>query len=470
MPRALEVDIEAFRSGFHGVVVTPGEHDYDGARSVWNGAIDRKPAVIARCSTAEDVADAIRFARENGLEISVRGGGHNYAGHAVCDDGLMIDLSPMNGVAVDPGARVAVCGGGATWGDLDAATQEHGLATPGGFISHTGIAGLTLGGGIGWLTKKAGLSCDNLVGAEVVTADQRIVRASSTEEPDLFWALRGGGGNFGVVTSFEFALHEVGPMVNVGLFFWGLDRGADALRFGRDFIKTLPPDATSFIGAALSAPPAPFVPEEYHFLPGMALLVMGLASPEEHAAIVAPIRDAVAPLFELVTPIPYVALQQMFNESAEWGTLGYEKSLYLDDLSDDVISVIAEYAPKKQSPLTFCPAFVMNGAFCAVGDEETAFGGSRAEGYVFNIAAHGPTPDLYEADRAWARAFWESLRPHARGSGSYVNFIAEQDEDRVRASYGATKYERLARIKAAYDPDNVFHLNANIVPKVPNRS
>src|SRR5712691_475712 len=268
MARTLEGDIEAFRSGFHGVVLTPGEHDYDGARSVWNGAIDRKPAVIARCSTAEDVADAIRFARENGLEISVRGGGHNYAGHAVCDDGLMIDLSPMNGVAVDPGARLALCGGGATWGDLDAATQEHGLATPEASSSTRGIAGLTLGGGIGWLTKKAGLSCDNLVGAEVVTADQRIVRASSTEEPDLFWAIRGGGGNFGVVTSFEFALHEVGPMVNVGLFFWGLDRGTEALRLSRDFIKTLPPDATGFIGAALSAPPAPFVPEEYHFLPG----------------------------------------------------------------------------------------------------------------------------------------------------------------------------------------------------------
>ncbi len=465
MTRALEGDIEAFRSRFHGPVLTPGDQDYEGARSVWNGAIDRKPMVIARCSTAQDVADAIRFARDTDLEISVRGGGHNYAGHAVCDDGLMIDLSPMNGVAVDPGARLARCGGGATWADLDAATQEHGLATPGGFISPTGIAGLTLGGGIGWLTKKAGLSCDNLVGAEVVTADQRSVRASPTEEPDLFWALRGGGGNFGVVTSFEFALHEVGPMVNVALFFWGLNRGTEALRLSRDLIKTLPPDATGFIGAALSAPPALFVPEQYHFLPGVALVVVGLASPEEHAAIVAPVRETVPPLFELVTPIPFVALQQMFNESAEWGTLAYEKSLYLDDLSEDVISVIAEHAPKKSSPLSFCPTFVMTGAYCEVGEDETAFGGSRAEGYVFNIGAHAHTQDLYEADRAWARGFWEALRPHASGSGSYVNFIAEVDVDRVRASYGAEKYERLARIKAAYDPDNVFHLNANIAPE-----
>src|SRR5712692_8292635 len=327
MARALKGDIEAFRSRFHGALVTPGEQGYDGARSVWNGAIDRKPALIARCSTAQDVADAIRFARESSLEISVGGGGHNYTGHAVCDGGLMIDLSLMNGLAVDPGARLAVCGGGATWADLDAATQEHGLATPGGFISHTGIAGLTLGGGIGWLTKKAALSCDNLVGAEVVTADQGIVRASSSENPDLFWALRGGGGNFGVVTSFEFALHEVGPMVNLGLFFWGLQRGPEALRFSRDFIKTLPGDATAFIGASLSAPPAPFVPEQYHFLPGVALLVVGFASPEEHTAIVAPVREAISPLFELVTPIPYVAPQQMFNESALWGTPAYEKSV-----------------------------------------------------------------------------------------------------------------------------------------------
>ena len=238
-------DIEAFKAGFSGQALTLDHPDYDRSRAVWNGAIDRKPAVIACCTTAEQVADAIRFARGSGLEIAVRGGGHNYAGHAVCDGGLMIHLGAMNGVAVDPAARRAVCGGGATWADVDAATQQHGLATPGGFISHTGIAGLTLGGGIGWLTKKAGLSCDNLVAAEMVTADSRIVRASKDENPDLFWALRGGGGNFGVVTSFEFALHPVGPLVNLGLFFFGLENGPEALRFARDFIKTLPPEATA---------------------------------------------------------------------------------------------------------------------------------------------------------------------------------------------------------------------------------
>ena len=456
--------IEAFRTSFGGSALSPGEEGYDTARAVWNGSIDRKPAVIARCSSAQEVAEAIRFARENGLEIAVRGGGHNYAGHAVCEGGVMIDLSPMNQVSVDVEKRVGTAGGGATWEALDAAAQEHGMATPGGFISHTGIGGLTLGGGVGWLTKKAGLSCDNLVGAEVVTADSRIVRASAEENPDLLWALRGGGGNFGVVTSFEFALHEVGPMVNLGMFFWGLDKGTQALRFARDFVATLPADAAGFLAVALSAPPAPFVPEQYHGLPGHALLVVGFGSAEEHGAAVAPIREAVPPLFELVTPIPYVALQQMFNASAEWGTLAYEKALYLDHLSDGALEVIAEYAAKKTSPESFCPTFLLTGTFLEKSDGDTAFGGARSGGYVFNISAAAHTPDVFETDRAWVRAFWDAMRPHARGTGGYLNFQSDLDEDRVRASYGPEKYARLAQLKATWDPENVFHLNANIKP------
>jgi len=463
MQRMGEATIATLRDTLDGTVLTPADAGYDEARRVWNGAIDRRPAVIVRCSSADDVARAIGYARANGLEIAVRGGAHNYAGHAVCEGGLMIDLSAMNDVAVDPASRRASCGGGATWADLDAAAQQHGLATPGGFISHTGVAGLTLGGGIGWLTRKAGLSCDNLVGADVVTADSRMVRASASENPDLLWALRGGGGNFGVVTRFEFALHNVGPMVNLGLFFWGLDRGTEALQFSRAFIRSLPADTTGFLGIGLSAPPAPFVPEQYHFLPGHALLVAGFSSTEEHAAAVARVREE-APLFEMVTPIPFVALQQMFNESAAWGTLGYEKALYLDGLSDAAITVIGEHAPKKSSPLSFCPTFTLTGAFLEKGDADTAFGGGRSEGFVFNISAAAPTPELYEADRAWVLAFWEAMRPHARGSGGYVNFLSEPDEDRVRASYGAEKYARLARLKTAWDPDNIFHLNANITP------
>ena len=456
--------IERFCTGFAGQALTPGQPDYDSSRSVWNGAIDRRPAVIARCTTADQVADAIRFARARGLELAIRGGGHNYAGHAVCDGGMMIHLGAMNGVAVDPVARRAVCGGGATWADVDAVTQQHGLATPGGFISHTGIAGLTLGGGIGWLTRMAGLSCDNLVAAEIVTADSRIVRVSKDSHPDLFWALRGGGGNFGVVTSFEFALHPVGPMINLGLFFFGLETGAQALRFARDYVKTLPAEATGFLGVGLSAPPAPFVPEQYRLRIGHALLVVGFGSTEEHQRIVAPIRSAVTPLFEMVTPMPFVALQQMFNDFAQWGTLGYEKALYLDELSDAAIAVIAEHVPKKNSPLSFCPTFTLSGAYRATDDDATAFGGSRSAGYVFNIEAAASDPGVYEADRAWVRNFWDAMRPHATGSGGYVNFMVEADEARVRASYGDSKYQRLARIKAEYDPGNVFHLNANIKP------
>ncbi len=456
--------ITAFSATFGGQILTSGNPDYDSARSVWNGAIDRRPAAIARCTTAEQVADGVRFARANGLAIAVRGGGHSYAGHGVCDGGLMIHLGEMKGVAVDAAKRRAVCGGGATWADVDAATQQHGLATPGGFISHTGIGGLTLGGGIGWLTKKAGLACDNLVSAQVVTADGRLLRASSDENADLFWALRGGGGNFGVVTSFEYALHQVGPMVNLGLFFFGLDTGPDALRFARDFIPSLPPDATAFLGIGLSAPPAPFVPQEHHFRPGHALLVVGFGTPEEHASLIAPIRQAVAPLFELVTPIPFVNLQQMFNDSAQWGLLAYENALYLDTLSDGAIGVIGEHVPKKTSPLSFCPTFVLNGAYRAKGDMDTAFGGSRSAGFVFNVEAAAPNPEGYESDRVWVRNFCTAMRPHASGAGGYVNFLVDAGEDRVKASYGAEKYARLAAIKAKYDPDNVFRLNANIKP------
>jgi len=456
--------MDSFRAKFTGEILTPDSARYDQFRSVWNGAIDRKPAVIACCTTAAQVADALQFARRAGLEVAVRGGAHNFAGHAVCEGGLMIHLGAMKSVTVDPGARRAVCGGGATWADVDAATQQHGLATPGGAISHTGIGGLTLGGGIGWLTKRAGLSCDNLLAAEVVVADGRVVRASATENPDLLWALRGGGGNFGVVTSFEFALHPVGPMVNLGLFFFGLEQGPEALRFGRECIKTLPAEATGFLAIGLSAPPAPFVPEQYHLRPGHALMVVGFGSPAEHASAVAPVRGALTPLFELVTPIPFVQLQQMLNASATWGTFGYEKALYLDELSDGAIAVIGEHVPKKSSPLSFVPTFTLDGKYREVGDADTAFGGSRSARFVFNIQAAAPTRELYEADRLWVRNFWEAMRSHARGTGSYVNFIAEgEGEDRVKAAYG-DKYARLARIKAIWDPDNLFHLNANIKP------
>jgi FAD binding domain/Berberine and berberine like len=457
--------LESFEQSFGGEILRPGDAAYEEARRVWNGAIDRRPALIARCATADHVAEALEFGRREGIELSVRGGGHNFAGSAVCDDGLMIDLSPMNDVTVDPGARRARCGGGATWAELDGATQEHGLAVTGGFISHTGVGGLTLGGGMGWLTRKAGLSCDNLLSAEIVLADGRVLRVSAEHNPDLFWAIRGGGGNFGVVTELEFTLHEVGPLVQLGLFFWGADQAVEALRFSRDIVAGLP-DGVGALIAGLSAPPAPFVPEQYHLLPGIALLVGSWGSPEAHEEILEPVRAGMAPLFELVTPIPYTELQKMFDEGNAWGTHAYEKALYLDELSDAVIDVFAEHLPRKASPLSFVPVFPLDGAYARPGDDDTAFGGSRSARFAFNIAAICPVPELLEADRHWVRSFWEALSPHASSGGSYVNFMTDIDEDRVRAAYGPAKYERLARIKAEYDPDNVFHLNANIKPAV----
>jgi FAD/FMN-containing dehydrogenase len=456
-------DLASFRAGFGGTVLLPGDAGYDPARSVWNGAIDRRPAVIAQCSTREHVAQAIAFGREAGLQISVRGGGHNFAGFAVAEAGLMIDLSPMRSVTVDAPSRRAVCGGGATWGDIDAAAQEHELAVTGGFISHTGVAGLTLGGGIGWMTRFAGLSCDNMVGAELVTADGRTVRASAGENPELLWALRGGGGNFGVVTEFEFDLHPVGPMVNLGFFFWPVDQGEQALRFCREYTRSIP-EKNGVLVAGLNAPPAPFVPEHLHFAPGYAILVVGFGTPDEHAQLVAPIRETVPPLFELVTPIPYVMLQQMFDEGNQWGLHAYEKALHLDELSDAAIAVICEHLPRKQSPLSFMPVFLVDHAFARVADADTAFSGRRSTRWVVNIAAACPDPGMLPAERQWVRDFWQALLPHAGGAGSYVNFMSEYEEDRVRAAYGAEKYERLARIKAEWDPENVFRLNANIKP------
>jgi FAD/FMN-containing dehydrogenase len=454
--------IRGLQAELTGTVSTPGEATYDAAVDIWNGAISRRPAVVASCATSGDVAAALAFAKGAGLEVSVRGGGHNFAGFALTEGGVMIDLTPMKEVTVDPGARRARCGGGTTWAELDAATQEHALAVPGGFISHTGVAGLTLGGGLGWLTRLAGLSSDNLVAAHVVTADGRTLHTSENEHPDLLWALRGGGGNFGIVTEFEFALHEVGPVVQLGMFFFSPDQGGEMFRFAREFVRDLPDECSAFL-AGLSAPPEPFVPPELHFAPVYALAVVGFGDEAAHAALIAPIQKSLSPIVELVTPIPYVALQQMFNGSAPWGLHAYEKAVYLEELTDGAIEVILEHQARKMSPLSFVPIFVFGGAYARVDDSASAFGGSRDLRYAVNISAVTPSPSDFDAERDWVRSYWSALVEHAVGVGGYVNFMTEYEEDRVRNAYGA-KYERLQRIKAQYDPDNVFHLNPNILP------
>ena len=454
--------VDELRAAIGGTVSVPGEAGYDDAVNIWNHAITRRPAVVASCSSSDDVVAALAFAQREGLEVSVRGGGHNYAGFALSDGGLMIDLTPMKSVSVDPATRRATCGGGTTWGELDAATQAHGLAVPGGFISHTGVAGLTLGGGLGWLSRLAGLSSDNLVGAQVVTADGRVLHASAADNPDLFWAIRGGGGNFGVVTEFEFSLHQVGPLVHLGLFLFSPDQGPALFRFAREFVRDLPDECGVFL-AGMSAPPEPFVPAELHFSPAFAIAVVGFGDADAHANLLAPIRDALTPMVEMVTPIPYVALQQMFDPSAPWGLHSYEKAAYLEELTDGVIDAIMEHQPKKMSPLSFVPIFVLGGAYQRADGDASAFGGRRDIRYVINVSGTAPSPDDYEAERAWVREYWSALVPHAEGVGSYVNFMTELDDDRIRSAYGS-KYERLQQIKAAFDPGNLFHLNANITP------
>ena len=363
---------------------------------------------------------------------------------------------------MDPDAQRASCGGGTTWGELDAATQQHGLAVTGGFVTHTGVAGLTLGGGIGWLTRLAGLSCDNVVGAQVVTAEGQILRASAEENPDLFWAIRGGGGNFGVVTEFEFALHRVGPIVQLALMLFRPEDGRELFRFARDFVKTLPEDCAPFL-AGLNAPPAPFVQPELHFTPVFGFLLVSFGDEEAHARLIGPITEALSPIVQMVTPIPYVALQGMFDESAPWGMYNYEKAVYLHDLTDGAIDVILEHQARKASPLSIVPIFIMGGAYAKADPERSAFGGRRSIGYVVNISATTPTAEGFDAEREWSRNYWAALVPHSEGIGGYVNFISDPDEARVRSSYGE-KYARLQQIKAKYDADNVFHLNANITP------
>jgi FAD/FMN-containing dehydrogenase len=463
MTRMMRASIDALQTAMTGLVIGPTDSDYDEARQVRNADIDRYPAMIARCASPADVAAAVTFAATNGLEITVRGGAHSMSGASVADGGLMIDLSKLKHVSVDPQAKWARAGGGALLADLDAATQAHGLATPAGLVSHTGVGGLTLGGGMGWLTRQAGLSIDNLLSAQVVTSDGRIRRADAEENRDLFWAIRGGGGNFGVVTEFEFRLHEVGPIVRLGLLFWGLDQGPGLLRLAREIIATLP-RGLNIVLAGLNAPAAPFVPEQHRLQPGYALVIVGFGPASEHDRVVTRIRHELPPLWEFVTPMPYLALQQMLDGESASRSYTYDKGTYLEHLSDEAIKVVAEHLPRKNSLESLLLFYRLDQAYSQAGEDDTAFSGGRSPRFAVFILAVCPTPDLLAADRAWARSFSEALHPHSLGAGSYVNAMTEFDDDRVRAAYGPAKYGRLAKIKRKYDPQNLFHHNANIQP------
>ena len=454
-------DDERLRDSVHGEVIDPEDERYDEARSIWNGAIDRRPACIVRCTGVADVVAAVRFARKLNLQVAVRGGGHGVGGHAVCDGGLVIDLSAMKGIRVDAGRRTARAEAGVLWGELDRETQLFGLATVGGIVTHTGIAGLTLGGGIGWLMRKHGATVDNLLAADLVTADGELVRASEDENADLFWGIRGGGGNFGVVTSFEYRLHPVGPIVLAGPVFYALEDAPDVLRTYREHIASAPDELTTIFELSV-APPAAFLPEEVH---GTQVVMVGACwagAPDEGAEVVHPLKQLGRPIADLLEPKPYTALQSMFDPMVPHGWHRYWKSVELPPLTDDAIDTLVEQAPPVTSARSYCIVFQLGGALARVDGHETAFG-QRAAAHNVNVNAVW-TEDDPEPERhiAWACDFFDALQPHA-GESVYVNFLGDEGGDRVRQAYGG-RYARLVEVKRAWDPSNVFRLNQNIVP------
>ena len=458
-------DLEPLRESVHGPVIGPDDEGYGAARRIWNGAVDRRPACIARCTGVADVVAAVRFARERDLEIAVRGGGHNVAGTAVCEEGIVIDLSAMRAVSVDPASRTGWVQGGALWGDVDRETQAHGLATTGGIIGHTGVSGLTLGGGIGFLMRKYGLAVDNLVAAEVVTAEGRIVQASADEHPDLFWALRGGGGNFGVVTSFRFTLHPLGPTVTAGPIFWAAGDTTDVLRFYRDFVAEAPDELGTVVRLG-TVPPLPVIPEDLHWRPAIAVACCYAGAVDDGERDLRDLRRFGTPLVDLVGPSPYAAFQSGFDDTVPHGWHYYWKATNLAGLSDEVIDVIAEHAYDATSPRSYAAMFHMGGAVARVAHGATAYPGRDVTHNIVIDAAWLPdeSGEHAAADRTWARRFLDALESH-RAGGVYVNFLdSDDDSSRVREAYGDQTYRRLAEVKARYDPTNAFHHNKNIQP------
>ncbi len=445
------VAIEEFRSRLRGDLLQPGHEAYDATRKVWNEMVDRRPALIVRCKGVADVMASVRFAKAQQLLLSVRGGGHNVAGNAVCDGGLMIDCAAMKSVHVDPVARTARAEPGVTWADINHETQAFGLATTGGVVSHTGVAGLTLGGGIGWLAGKHGYTCDNLIGADVVTADGALVRASETQNPDLLWALRGGGGNFGVVTSFEYRLHPVETIVYGGMVVWPFAAARDVLKFYRDLCRDGVDDLPVNAGII-------YLPDGTH---AVALIGAWLGDISEAEARLRPIRSFGAPLADMMGPIPYTVLNTLFDAGNPFGVHRYWKSGYFAELDDALIDHIVNFAADCTSPLSAILLFRVDGACTRKEPSATAFS-LREPVWDFDVIAQWT--DSSSADRhiAWARSFWNAVEPFSRGV--YINHLdADDPKARIRAAYGAN-YERLEKLKTKYDPTNFFRVNNNIPP------
>jgi FAD/FMN-containing dehydrogenase len=443
--------VKDLQTRFRGRLIRPHDPDYDAARRVWNGMIDRRPGLIARCAGAADVIAAVEFARGHGAAVAVRGGGHSAAGNAVCDDGLVIDLSAMRGIRVDPVARTARAEPGLTWGEFDRETQAFGLATTGGVISTTGIAGLTLGGGIGWLARKHGLTCDNLLSVDIVTADGRLRHASATEHPDLYWGVRGGGGNFGVVTSFEYRLHPVGPEVLAGLLIHPRARAREVLRVYRDLTRTAPEDlgAYAVLTTAPDGAPVTIVAVCHH----------GARAAGE--AVLRAIRAWGPPLMDVVQPMPYTAFQTIMNDAMPAGQRVYWRSSFLRDLTDEAIDTIVAQSEAQPSPMSASIVEFYGGAVNRVGAADTAYP-HRDALYLLNMVTLWPDTGQDARNIEWVRAISSAIRPFSTGR-TYVNFLGDEGEERVRQAYGAN-YERLVALKRTYDPDNLFRLNQNIRP------
>jgi hypothetical protein len=455
--------VDALRSDFVGELIQPGDARYDDARRIWNGHIDRRPALIARCSGVADVIASVRFAREHDVLTAVRGGGHAVAGHALCDDGLVIDLSSMTGSRVDPLASTARVQGGCLNSHLDRETQAFGLATTGGIVSHTGVGGLTLGGGIGHLMRAYGLTIDNLRSCDVVTAEGELVVASEQENADLFWGLRGGGGNFGIVTSFELGLHPLGPTVLAGMVVWSMDDAPEVLRFFRDFVADAP-DEVGIMANLRLAPALPVLPTELHGQPIVALVVTYAGPVEEGEEILRPVRRLGTPAVDLVMPKPYCAHQKMFDAAVPHGQHYYWKSHKLPPLDDDIIDVIVTHCAAITSPQTSVPIFTQGGAVSRVPDDATAYPRRDAAHDINIVAAWSPGEPDPARHIEWVRSFFTALEPHSEGV--YVNFTSDDSGERVReAAYGAEKWARLTALKAKYDPTNLFRVNANIPPR-----
>ena len=459
-----EKAVEKFKASLRGELIQPNDEGYDDARKVWNAMINKRPAHIVRCSGTADVIAAVNFARENDLRLSVRGGGHNIAGTALCDHGLTIDLSGMKGIHVNLTARTVRAQPGCNLGDLDRETQVFGLAVPAGIVTDTGIAGLTLGGGFGWLTRKYGYTCDNLLSADVVTADGSFLTSSEKENADLFWGLRGGGGNFGVVTSFEYQAYPVGPQVTAGMVIHPMEKAREVVGFFREFSASAPDKLCCLLNLR-QAPPAPFLPEEVHGKPIVAIAVCHFGSLEDGERAVRPLKEFGDPIADVITTKPFVAHQSMLDAAQPPGRHYYWKSEYLPEFSEAAGGVLMDHAVKITSPHSAILIFQLGGALARFGETDTP-AGNRNAAFVLNVAASWEDPAQTDEQVAWARGCWSAMQQFSTG-GVNVNFLtAEEGNQRVRAAYGTANYERLVELKNKYDPQNMFQLNQNIAPSV----